>query len=174
MEDNPIHFPLSKRQRYLVEGFLLVIFFWSSATSSMAASINLAWDVSSGTVPAGYKLYYGTSSRGYGTSFNVGNVTTYTVAALASGTYYFAVTAYDGSGNESTFSNEVSATISATSGGCDVNGDGTSNALDLQTEINAILGSNTSATFDVNGDGMVNALDLQALGNVVLGVSSCP
>jgi fibronectin type 3 domain-containing protein len=61
----------------------------------------------------GYKVYYGTSSGSYTTSINVGNVTTYTVTGLSSGTtYYFAVTAYDLSANESDYSNEVNKTIS--------------------------------------------------------------
>jgi len=38
----------------------------------------------------------------------VGDVTTYTVTSLSGGTrYYFRVTAYDTSSNESSFSNEV-------------------------------------------------------------------
>ena len=42
---------------------------------------------------------------------DVGNVTTYTVSNLAPGTYYFVVTAYDSSNDESSFSNEASKTI---------------------------------------------------------------
>jgi len=60
---------------------------------------------------AGYKLYYGTSSRNYSNNINVGMVTSYTVSGLAPGTYYFTVTAYDASGNESGFSNEAIKTI---------------------------------------------------------------
>jgi hypothetical protein len=59
----------------------------------------------------GYKVYYGTSSGNYTVLKNVGNVTTYKVGNLSSGLYYFAVTAYDTSGNESDYSNEVSKTI---------------------------------------------------------------
>ena len=56
---------------------------------------------------AGYKVYYGTSSGNYGTPINVGNVTTYTISNLISGSYYFVVTAYNLSGIESNYSNEV-------------------------------------------------------------------
>src|SRR3972149_5909585 len=52
---------------------------------------------------AGYKIHYGTTSGNYTTVIDVGNVTT-----------YFATTAYDSSGNESGYSNEVSKTISGT------------------------------------------------------------
>jgi hypothetical protein len=38
-------------------------------------------------------------------------VTAYTVTGLPTGTHYFAVTAFDTSGNESDYSNEVSKTI---------------------------------------------------------------
>lgn len=56
---------------------------------------------------AGYKLYYGTKTRRYTKSIDVGNVRSYTVLDLAAGTnYFFAVTAYDTSGNESEFSDE--------------------------------------------------------------------
>ena len=60
---------------------------------------------------AGYKIYYGTSSGSYTTTVDAGNVTTYNVPALPSGTYYFAVTAVDTSGNESDYSNEVNTIL---------------------------------------------------------------
>ena len=60
---------------------------------------------------AGYKVYYGTLSSYYNVIIDVGNVTTYKVENLSSGTCYFAVTAYDTSWNESNYSNEVSKTI---------------------------------------------------------------
>ncbi|MBE0427920.1 MAG: DUF1566 domain-containing protein [Nitrospirae bacterium] len=63
---------------------------------------------------AGYKIYYGTSSGNYSRSIDVGDVTTYTVDNLTDGlTYYFTSTAYDTSGNESKYSNEVSKAMSS-------------------------------------------------------------
>ena len=63
---------------------------------------------------AGYKIYYGTSSGNYRQNVNANNVTTYTVPNLTDGlTYYFAVTAYDTSMNESGYSNEVMRVIPA-------------------------------------------------------------
>lgn len=59
----------------------------------------------------GYKVYQGTATRVYGTPTDVGNVLTKTITPLADGTYFFAVTAYDTSGNESVFSNEVSKRV---------------------------------------------------------------
>jgi hypothetical protein len=166
-----MHFSFEKARPYVVVGLLLIVFCCSQAVKAMATDVSLAWNPNPAPDLSGYKLYYGTVSHSYGTSVNVGNVTTYTVKGLGSGNYYFALTAFDGSGKESSFSNEVSTASSSSL--CDVNGDGASNALDLQTEINAILAGSTSPNFDVNRDGTVNALDLQKLGNVVLGVSIC-
>lgn len=62
----------------------------------------------------GYKLYYGTSSGNYSTIIDVGNQTSYTINNLSAGTYYFVVTDYNSTGDESSFSNEVTKTISGT------------------------------------------------------------
>jgi hypothetical protein len=55
----------------------------------------------------------------------------------------------------------------------DLNADGGVNALDLQLEVNVILGTETNSAIrvraDLNGDGPTNALDLQRLVNLVLG-----
>ncbi len=67
---------------------------------------------------AGYRVYYGTSSGEYTQVQDAGNVTEQTLDNLTDGqTYYFAVTAYDHSGNESGYSNEVSKLIGTTTGG---------------------------------------------------------
>jgi len=76
----------------------------------------LAWDAVTDPDLSGYRIYYGAAPGTYvqsvGQGLNVGNVTTYTVTGLSSGTtYYFAATAYDMSNNESTFSNEISKNI---------------------------------------------------------------
>lgn len=72
-------------------------------------SITLAWDANSEPDLSGYKVYYGTSSGTYTTTIDVGNVTTYTLSGVFTPyvTYYFAVTAYNSSAQESGFSNEV-------------------------------------------------------------------
>src|SRR6266513_2384011 len=75
-------------------------------------SASLAWDSVTDPNLSGYRLYFGTAPGAYlqalGQGTSVGNVTTYTVMGLASGTrYYFAVTAFDTLGIESNYSNEV-------------------------------------------------------------------
>ncbi len=91
--------------------FLITIFLSHTAVA-FAGDAVLSWDPNTEPDLAGYKVYSGTASGIYGTPIDTGNLTTQTVTGLSSGTYFFAVTAYDTSGNESGFSNEVSKTIS--------------------------------------------------------------
>ena len=77
-----------------------------------SALTTLAWDAVSHPSLSGYRVYFGTASGTYlqppGQGINVGNVTSFTVPGLSSGIrYFFAVTAFDTSNNESTYSNEV-------------------------------------------------------------------
>lgn len=52
---------------------------------------------------AGYKIYYGPASFYYTNAVDVGNVTSYTIDQLSKGIYYFTVTTYDASKNESDY-----------------------------------------------------------------------
>jgi hypothetical protein len=84
--------------------------------SGVPNSATLGWGASPSPNINGYRIYYGTApgmySQPFGQGVNAGNVTTYTLMGLNSATtYYFAVTAYDASNNESGFSNEVSKAI---------------------------------------------------------------
>jgi hypothetical protein len=70
--------------------------------------LTLAWDPNTEDDLAGYNVYYGIQSGNYDSVTDVGNVSQYTVSDLEPETqYYFAVTAYDTSGNESDLSEEV-------------------------------------------------------------------
>ena len=76
--------------------------------SGWAASAGLSWNSNTESDLTGYIVYYGISSRDYNKAIDVGLKTNHEVPELLEGvTYYFAVTAYDTSGNESTFSEEV-------------------------------------------------------------------
>ncbi len=81
--------------------------------AAFAGEVKLAWDASTDASVTGYKIYYGTATRQYGAPINAGLQTSYTVTGLAAGTYYFAVTAYNASGQESGYSNEVVYTVTS-------------------------------------------------------------
>ena len=165
-------------QRTIRSHRLPVFFFFAlvcSSLSAYAADVSLAWDPSTSTDVVGYRVHYGSSSGSYGNFHTVGNQTTYTVSNLSNGTYYFAVTAFDTEGNESTYSNEVSAVLGPPAQACDVNGDTSVNTIDIQAMVNIILGINSSGNEpDLNSDTRVDVLDLQILNNVVLGLRNCP
>ena len=91
----------------------LIVF---SPYSLLAATVNLAWAPSTGPNVAGYRIYYGTSSRNYSTTVNVGNSTSCSLSGLTAGKkYYFAATAYNSSNAESGYSSEISYTVPASS-----------------------------------------------------------
>ena len=94
---------------YLSFLFLLSVILFISITNSFAAQVTLTWNISTADDIAGYKIYYGNSSRNYNSFVDVGNQTSYTISDLVDGnTYFIAVTAYDINGNESGFSKEIS------------------------------------------------------------------
>jgi hypothetical protein len=97
-----------KTVTFIVPALLLLLSLFPAHLA--ASALTLAWDPNTEADLTGYKIYYGTRSGGYDFAIDVGNVTRYTVTGLEPETrYYFALTAYDTSGNESDFSGEVSA-----------------------------------------------------------------
>ena len=88
--------------------FAAFILFSLPPSKVHAAQVTLAWEASTDPNIAGYKIYYGNGGGSYPTVVDVGNQTTCTIPNLAAGmTYHFAATAYDKSGQESGYSNEV-------------------------------------------------------------------
>ena len=89
----------------LVSLCLLLVFLSSLAH---AAQVTVTWEANTEPHLAGYRVYYGTASRDYDWSIDVGKATTYTVPNLANGvTYYFASKAYTTSKQESPYSAEA-------------------------------------------------------------------
>ncbi len=84
----------------------ILILVWAAVAA--AQQVTLAWDASASTNVAGYRLYYGTNTRSYQFVTNTGLALTQSVALPRRGRWFFAATAYDTSGLESDFSNEVS------------------------------------------------------------------
>jgi hypothetical protein len=85
--------------------------FTTAAATEVGTAI-LSWDPVTAPDLSGYRVYYGTAPGTYlqsvGQGIEVGNVVTYNVTGLSSGTrYYFVATSVDTSGGESAYSNEV-------------------------------------------------------------------
>ncbi|MBN1441279.1 MAG: fibronectin type III domain-containing protein [Planctomycetes bacterium] len=81
-------------------------------------SVSLTWDppsLNEDNSPVGdlggYRIYVGSEPGVYSRVEDVGNLNVATVGSLPEGTRYFAVTAYDLDGNESSFSGELSVQI---------------------------------------------------------------
>lgn len=86
------------------------------AQFAYAAGAMVSWAENSESDLAGYRVYYGTASRDYESSLDAGDFTSVEIDDLTPGTtYYIAVTAYDTSGSESDFSEEVQVAIPADS-----------------------------------------------------------
>ena len=82
------------------------------AETAHSATVTLAWDPNPEPTVAGYRLHYGTLSGAYTNIVDVAASTRATISALLEGvTYYMAVTAYDTSGNQSGYSDEIVYTV---------------------------------------------------------------
>jgi len=96
-----------------------LVFFLITHTACFATSVTLQWDANTDSNLAGYRVYYqadsssqpfeGTGATEGSAPVDVGNTTSATISGLdSSHAYYFAVTAYNSSGEESAYSDVVS------------------------------------------------------------------
>jgi len=94
----------------------------STTLCLLAADVPLSWvapttneDGTKLVDLAGYKVYYGKTTRSYkqeyGSGIDVGNVLSYTVTNRKDGTWFFTITAYDNTGQESAYSNEITKEV---------------------------------------------------------------
>jgi len=88
---------------------VVVVLALFTAGPALGKDVLLLWNQNPESDLSGYRVHYRTTPGAYTTTIDVGKVTSYLVTGLQEATYYFAVTAYDTSGRESTFSNEVFA-----------------------------------------------------------------
>src|ERR1051325_9592324 len=95
--------------RFLTIAAALVMF---SASRLDASTVTAQWNPNPEPDIAGYLLSYGTQSQNYTTTFDVGNVTSYSFSLTAGQTYYFALRAYNAVG-ASAYSSEVVYTVAA-------------------------------------------------------------
>ena len=84
-----------------------------TVSSTTTNSATLTWTANAETDLAGYKIYLSRTPGSYGAPIRIlGKTTGYTATGLTTGvTYYFVITSYDTTGNESAYSNEVSKSI---------------------------------------------------------------
>lgn len=142
----PITFGLQRTKLWMLSLFLLLC-----ASPAFAAQVTLQWDAVTHPQLAGYKVYYGYASGQYNTNVNVGNSTTAALSDLKSvQIYYFAVTAFDTSGQESAYSNEVSLDLAKV----DTDKDGLSDWDEIQ-----VYGTDP-ARADTDGDGLSDGAEV--------------
>jgi hypothetical protein len=100
-----------RTQRMLVGSVLAAILSLSMSQTGFAADVSLKWDANAEADLAGYKVYHSADSAPLEgtTPLDVSKQTTATISGLdPDKSYSFAVTAYNTSGLESTYSNVVS------------------------------------------------------------------
>ncbi len=158
--------PLSRVVWFLMLLVFSALFFQPGNT--YAGQATLSWSApttnASGaplTDLAGYTLYYGTASGNYTQNVGVGSTTSYTVSSLAAGTYYFAAKAYDTSGNQSAYSNEVSKTVVSQST-LTVSDSGTGSGTVTSSPSGISCGTTCSGTYN---SGTIITLTATAAGN---------
>lgn len=97
-----------------------VIYLYSAffgANKLFSQGISISWNANTEPDLEGYCVYYGQSSHFFTYRIDVGSDISYTISSLPdTGLFYFAVTAYDFSGNESIYSEKVALHITKTAG----------------------------------------------------------
>jgi len=95
----------------MIKQFLLVFVLCLTLAAPVWAAPKLVWDPNpAADVVTGYKVHSGAETGVYGDPIDVGNITEMNLDEVLypmGGTYYFAVVAYDGSGNDSDISDEL-------------------------------------------------------------------
>jgi hypothetical protein len=118
------------------------------------SAVKLAWDLSEEPDIAGYRVHYGPESGLYTETIDVGFMVNAELTGLATGAVYFsAVTAYNSSGLESPFSNEISFTVQSSLQYSDEDHDGLSDYFEAIYSGDEGLHPDS----DLDGDGL-NAL----------------
>ena len=97
----------------MINKIMLIVIIMLLPAIAFAATIQVNWNPNTEEDLAGYRLYVGTASGQYGEPVDVGNVTGHVMEITPEygATYYFALTAYDTSGNESGYSDEATCFV---------------------------------------------------------------
>lgn len=140
------------------------ILLWSYLATVPAWAQEVSWNANTEADLAGYKVYYGYAPGDRQYVVNVGLVTKYQFGFMQD--TWLAVTAYDLTGNESGFSNEV--VYRAPGNACDCNRDGIVDALDFASlrqlmgqdkYSKGVLNPKYDENYDINKDEKIDALD---------------
>ena len=97
----------------MINKIMLIVIIMLLPAIAFAATVQVNWNPNTEPDLAGYRIYVGTASGQYGEPVDVGNVTEHVmeITPQHGATYYFALTAYDTSGNESGYSAEATCFI---------------------------------------------------------------
>ena len=97
----------------MINKIMLIVIIMLLPAIAFAATVQVTWNPNTEPDLAGYRLYVGEASGQYGEPVDVGNVTGHVMEITPEygATYYFALTAYDTSGNESGYSAEATCFI---------------------------------------------------------------
>lgn len=105
-----------------------------------AATARLSWSPNTEPDLEGYRVFVGTSSRAYTKTITIGRITSIDIADLSPGaTYYFALKAFDFSGNESPYSDEVRLSVPSSPAGSGTSSGGSGSSSGVIDEIAAAL-----------------------------------
>ena len=94
-------------RRRIINLAVWVVVMLACADLVRGETVTVVWSASPSAGVAGYRIYWGASSRAYCCVTNAGLVLTQAVILPQAGRWFFAATAYDTSGLESAWSNEV-------------------------------------------------------------------
>ena len=148
---------------------ILIIFVTQFAQFAYASGVRVNWVENPESDVAGFNVYYGTASRNYQSYVDAGTFTSVEIDGLNSGiTYYFAVTAYDSSGNESAYSQEIQATIPTIS----VESGSFTNAGKNKVNVGGNSGSCLISTSSAESPVFQGVIFLVLAGIVLMGIAS--
>lgn len=157
---------LPRKIMWLNWGVLSLVFVVALAGSAHAGTAVLNWNANSESDLAGYKIYYDTASKagncpsGYANNVNAGNVTNYTINNLPEGhVYYFQLTAYDTSNNESGCSTNPGEVNKIMYYKCDYDKNRVVNIFDYNILVPNFGQTNCGNQADSNGDCKVDIFD---------------
>ena len=83
----------------------------TAGAQEATGTVTIMWSANTEADVQGYRVYVGTSSGSRAQMFDVGNITSTRLTLPLGSTYFFVVTAYDTTGNESSPSAELSRSI---------------------------------------------------------------